>query len=135
MGYIHYRDLQVWQKAMIVVEEIYKLTGRFSVDERFGLVSQMRRSAVSIPSNIAEGKSRGSKKEFANFISIARGSLSELETQLLICSRLRYVNEKENQSTFFLIEELQRMLASLLVKLRFPSSKPPPTPSPTLPPT
>lgn len=122
MSYIHYRDLLVWQKGMVVVEEVYRLTKAFPSEEKFGLVSQMRRSAVSIPSNIAEGKSRASRKEFANFVAIARGSLAELETQLLLSFRLGYIKEIESSSISLLVEELQRMLDSLLVKLRFPST-------------
>ncbi len=122
MGYIHYRELLVWQKGMVIVEEVYRLTLKFPSEEKFGLVSQMRRSAISIPSNIAEGKGRASKKEFAHFVSIARGSLAELETQLLLSFRLGYIKEIESTSTSLLLEELQRMLDSLLVKLRFPNT-------------
>jgi len=106
---------------MVIVEAVYRLTKNFPSEEKFGLVSQMRRSAISIPSNIAEGKGRASKKEFAHFVSIARGSLAELETQLLLSFRLGYIKEIESTSISLLLEELQRMLDSLLVKLRFPT--------------
>ncbi|HLD20503.1 MAG TPA: four helix bundle protein [Patescibacteria group bacterium] len=121
MGYVHYKNLLVWQKGMVIVEAVYRLTKNFPSEEKFGLVSQMRRSAISIPSNIAEGKGRASKKEFAHFVSIARGSLAELETQLLLSFRLGYIKEIESTSISLLLEELQRMLDSLLVKLRFPT--------------
>src|SRR3989339_756060 len=121
MGYVHNKNLLVWQKGMVIVEAVYRLTKNFPSEEKFGLVSQMRRSAISIPSNIAEGKGRASKKEFAHFVSIARGSLAELETQLLLSFRLGYIKEIESTSISLLLEELQRMLDSLLVKLRFPT--------------
>ncbi len=118
MAYIKYKDLFVWQKAMIIVEKVYELTKTLPADERFGLVSQMRRSAISVPSNIAEGKSRGTRRDYSHFIAIARGSLAELDTQVLLCVRLGYARDDDNLLT--LIYELQRMLASLSVKLRFP---------------
>ena len=79
-----YKDLLVWQKSMTLVKDIYRLTRSFPQDERFGLVSQLRRAAVSVPSNIAEGQSRHTSGEFVQFLSHAEGSLSELETQILI---------------------------------------------------
>ena len=88
-----HKDLDVWKKSMDLVVLIYDLTSKFPSDERFGLVSQMRRAAVSVPSNIAEGAARKSDKEFLQFISIALGSLSELETQYLLAIRLNMVAE------------------------------------------
>jgi four helix bundle protein len=90
-----YRDLVAWQKAMELVTKIYRVTKKFPKEEIFGLVSQIRRSAVSIPSNIAEGKGRLSKREFRQFLGNARGSLAELETQILIAQNLNYLNEAE----------------------------------------
>ncbi|MBO5720510.1 MAG: four helix bundle protein [Bacteroidales bacterium] len=81
----NYKNLLVWQKAMDLVVEIYKISKLLPKEEKYGISDQIRRSAVSVPSNIAEGQSRNSIKEFIQFLSIARGSLAELETQLLIC--------------------------------------------------
>lgn len=86
-----HHDLRVWQEAIDLVEAIYDLTKRFPKTEIYGLISQMRRSAVSVPSNIAEGASRLSDREFIQFLGVARGSLSELETQITIAERLGYV--------------------------------------------
>lgn len=83
-----HKDLQVWQRSLDLVEKIYKITREFPKEELFGLTSQIRRSVISIPSNIAEGSARNSKKEFLQFLYIALGSLSELETQCLIAQRL-----------------------------------------------
>jgi four helix bundle protein len=85
-----HHDLRAWQEAMALVNAVYLATARFPEAERFGLVPQMRRAAVSVPSNIAEGAARGSKKEFTRFLLIARGSLSELDTQFRVASNLKY---------------------------------------------
>lgn len=89
-----YENLIVWQKSMDLVTAIYELTRQFPKEEVFGLTSQMRRAAVSIPSNIAEGSRRGSRKDFRNFLLIAYGSGAELETQIKIAKRLSYVEGK-----------------------------------------
>ena len=99
-----HHDLRVWQGAMNLVEEIYKITSLFPKDELYALTNQMRRAAVSVPSNIAEGAARNSSKEFLYFLSIARGSLSELETQLQIAERLGYMKKDcfpDNIETIF----------------------------------
>lgn len=88
-----HQELRVWQQTMDLVEQVYAFTKTFPDDEKFGLTSQMRRSAVSIPSNIAEGAARGSTQEFIRFLHISQGSLSELETQLLIAQRLNYIQD------------------------------------------
>ncbi len=88
-----HQHLRVWQDAMDLVEAVYALTATFPQAERYGLASQMQRAAVSVPSNIAEGAARGSKPDFLRFLYIARGSLSELETQCQISLRLGYVSE------------------------------------------
>jgi len=108
-----YKDLIVWQKAMDLSFEIYRLTESFPPDERFGLTSQMRRAAVSIPSNIAEGKMRGYDGEFARFLSIAYGSGAELETQVLIAKRLLKTNQLDYAPTDGLLDEVMRMLNTL----------------------
>ena len=87
-----HHQLRVWQDAMALVRRVYELSGRFPADERFGLTAQMRRAAVSVPSNIAEGAARGTSKEFSQFLMIARGSLAELDTQLRIAHDLGFAD-------------------------------------------
>lgn len=108
-----YRDLIVWQKAMDLVEAIYKSTQSFPRDELHGLTSQVRRAAVSVPSNIAEGQSRRSTKEFLHHLSIAYGSLSELETQIQIAGRLAYLRGEEAQSLLNKTAEVGRLTNGL----------------------
>ncbi|HEX4796167.1 MAG TPA: four helix bundle protein [Humisphaera sp.] len=104
-----YRDLTVWQKAMDMVEQIYRLTAAFPREEQYGLTNQLRRAAVSVPSNIAEGQGRGVGNEFAHHVRIAQGSLQEVETQLLIASRLRYLSGDLLESVMPLIAEVGRL--------------------------
>ena len=113
-----YKELIVWQKSMVLCNQIYKITESFPQKEIFGLVSQMRRCAVSIPSNIAEGTYRGSRKDFAQFLRIARGSTAELETQLEISINQRFIVKKDVQDIEFLIEEVSKMLSVLIKKLQ-----------------
>ncbi len=112
-----YRDLKVWQKSMDLVVLVYKLLKKLPVEERFALCDQIRRSVVSIPSNIAEGKSRNSIKEYKQFIGIAKGSAAELETQLLICERIAYLDKDDLSETLGLLEEVSKMLAKLYITL------------------
>ena len=112
----HYRDLIAWQKAMKLVTHIYEITKGFPDTEKFGLVSQMRRCAVSIPSNIAEGQARNTKGEFKQFIGIARGSIAELTTQILIAEQLGYIAEP--QETVKMADEVGRILTGLSQSLR-----------------
>jgi four helix bundle protein len=109
-----YRDLVAWNKAMELVTEIYRVTHRFPKEELFGLMSQLRRAAVSIPSNIAEGKGRLSKGEFRQFLGNARGSLAELETQILIAQNLDYLDEAETKRLLAMVEEVGKVLNGLL---------------------
>ena len=109
----HYKELLVWQKGMSLAKGVYGLTAKFPTDERFGLVSQMRRAAVSVPSNIAEGQARHGTREFLQFLSHASGSLAELETQLLLSVDMKYCSEKDVKSAAGLIIELQKMIAAL----------------------
>ena len=111
-----YKDLIVWQKGIELVKIIYKLTQGLPKEGKFGLIDQMRRCSVSVPSNIAEGWGRGSKANYSNFLKIARGSLLELETQLIICKELNLL--KNLDSVFALLEEESKMLNSLLSKLK-----------------
>jgi four helix bundle protein len=112
-----YRDLQVWQKAMDLVTECYLLAQRLPQNEQYGLASQMRRSAVSIPANIAEGFGRWHSKEFVHFLLLANGSLKELETHLLIGNRLAFLSPQETLKPLSLAAEIGRMLAGLRNKL------------------
>jgi four helix bundle protein len=112
-----YKDLIVWQRGMGLVETIYVKTAKLPSAEQWGLVSQMRRAAVSIPSNIAEGYGRQATGEYRHHLSIARGSLLELETQILLCRRLNYLATTEAHPLLTEIDELSRMLASLVSKL------------------
>ena len=89
-----YKELIVWQKSIQLVIDIYKLTKIFPKEETYGLSSQMQRAVVSIPSNIAEGNDRNSSKEFSQFLRIARGSLAELETQIIISEKIGYTNQE-----------------------------------------
>src|SRR5262245_53571165 len=113
MGIKSYRDLIAWQKAMDLVEQIYKSSRQFPRDETYGLTSQLRRAAVSIPSNIAEGQGRRTDREFANFVSIANGSLYEAETQLLIARRLQYLDENQLRLLMDLSSEVGKLLHGL----------------------
>jgi len=108
-----FKDLLVWRKGIQLVKEIYKLTKPFPADERFGLVSQMRRAAVSIPSNIAEGQARKTTGEFIQFLSQAEGSLAELDTQLILAQELGYSSTTQVASAMGLVSELKRMLNGL----------------------
>lgn len=112
-----YRDLIVWQKSMDLVEEVYRITRLLPDEENYVLASQMRRSVISIPSNIAEGQSRKGDKEFSNFLSFAIGSKSELETQLLICLKLGYFSEKEIEKSMSLCDEISKMIYALTDRL------------------
>ena len=114
-GLKSYKELLVWQKSMNMVTQIYDLTKTFPEEEKFGLISQMRRCSVSIPSNIAEGWGRLSRKNYIQFLRISRGSLYELETQILITKQLNYINDSESVEN--LIIEISKMLNSLIKKL------------------
>ena len=120
-----YKDLTVWQRAMELVVEVYKVTEQLPVDERFGLVSQMRRCAVSIPSNIAEGRRRGSRKDYHKFILIAYGSAAELETQLEIINRLPFGKTIDTAKAEKLLNETIKMLNKMASTLRQEEPKKP----------
>lgn len=113
-----YRQLKVWQKAMDLTVEIYNLVKNLPREETYALSDQMRRAVVSIPSNIAEGQGRNSDKEFTNFLSIARGSLWELETQIEICERLNYIDSKLASKIYILTTKVSKMLNSLSNSLK-----------------
>jgi four helix bundle protein len=113
-----YRDLIVWQEAIQLVKEIYQRTADFPEKETFGLTSQIRRAAVSIPSNIAEGQGRHSSKEFRHFLGIALGSIGELETQIIISQEINYLKDIELRSLLTKTDDLRKMLKSLINSLK-----------------
>jgi four helix bundle protein len=114
MAWTHYRDLVVWQKAMDLVDAVYDLTRRLPKEELFALSDQMRRAAVSVPSNIAEGHGRQTDKEFRQFLSIAKGSVFEIETQIMICIRQRYLTEDQAAAALSLCGEVGKILTRLI---------------------
>jgi four helix bundle protein len=113
MGVKSYKDLIVWQKAIELVLAVYQHTTAFPKDEIYGLRQQLRRAAVSIPSNIAEGQCRSTTKDFLHFLVMARGSLGEVETQVLISQRFAYFNEKQTNDLFARINEVGRLINGL----------------------
>lgn len=110
----NYRELLVWQKAMQAAEDTYNIVKTLPKEEMFALSDQMRRAAVSIPSNIAEGNARGTNKETVHFLYIAQGSRAELETQLELCRRIGYITEKDLQYMLAQTQEIGSMLAGLI---------------------
>ena len=109
-----YQDLEVWKRSMELTEEIYRLTEHLPKEESYGLTSQMRRAAISVPSNIAEGYSRLSPKEFIRFLTISLGSKSEIQTQILICIRLGYIEKAQTERALALTDEVGRMTYALI---------------------
>ena len=112
-----YKDLVVWQKGIALAKVVYRLTQNLPPEEKFGLVAQMRRSAISIPSNVAEGQARHTTGEFIQFISHAEGSVAELDTQLILSVELRFCDNSSAALALELIDELRRMLNVLRRKL------------------
>ena len=114
MAWTHYSDLIVWQRAMDLADEVYRLSRLLPREELFSLADQMRRAAVSVPSNIAEGHGRQTEKEFRQFLSVALGSVYELETQLQIGVRQTYFRETDVQEALSLCREISKMLTRLI---------------------
>lgn len=112
------KDLVVWQKSILLAKKVYTLTVDLPLNERYGLVSQIRRSAISIPSNIAEGAGRNNKGEFIQFLGIASGSCYELETQLILLSELKYKSEDEIRESLNALFEIQKMIYKLKEHLK-----------------
>jgi four helix bundle protein len=112
-----FKELIIWQKSMELVEEVYRIIRLLPPEEKYALADQIKRSAVSIPSNIAEGKGRNSDREFLRFLNIANGSAYELETQLIICQRLGYIKAEQLLIAFQLCNEIGRMLNAIINKL------------------
>ena len=117
MAFSSYCDLSVWQKAMELTDEIYRLARLLPKEEIYSLSDQIRRAAVSIPSNIAEGRGRQTDNDFRHFLYIAKGSCYELETQLLICVRQCYLTDEDVKAALSLSDEVSRMLTSLIKTL------------------
>jgi four helix bundle protein len=113
-----FKDLIVWQRSMELAVTVYRITQKLPANEQFGLTSQLRRAAVSIPSNIAEGYGRQSTGNYRQFLSISRGSLMELETQIDICERLKYLAVLETENILKEITEISKMLTSLISKIK-----------------
>ena len=113
-----FRELIVWQKAMSFVTEIYKVSKQFPKDETFGLTSQIKRSAVSIPSNISEGYGRQGLNDYLRFLNIAMASLFELQTQLEIAYNLEYINKEKFDNLYELTREIERMLSSFIRSIK-----------------
>jgi len=120
MGQGGYKDLIAWQKGMALVAAIYDATDGFPADEQFGLVSQLRRAAVSVPSNIAEGKAHYSNRDFVRFPRHARGSLAEIETQVLIAQQRGYLSAETTAKVTQQLDELGRILSGLINSLKVP---------------
>jgi four helix bundle protein len=118
----NYKELVIWKRAIKLTVDIYKISKEFPSDEKFGLISQMRRSSVSIPSNIAEGAGRRTDGEFANFLGIALGSVCELETQLFVAHELEYLKDDDFMSLTSELTEIQKMLYSFILKFKNKSS-------------
>jgi four helix bundle protein len=113
-----YRDLIAWRKAMELVTDVYRVTQAFPREERYGLTNQLRRAAVSVPSNIAEGQARFSHKEFHHFLSHARGSLVEIETQLTIAENLGYLDPNQTRPLLDKASELGKVLNGLIASIK-----------------
>ena len=114
----NFRNLLIWQKSMVLVTKIYTVTNNFPKEEVFGLTSQIKRSAISIPSNIAEGLGRESNKEFLRFLNISIGSLFELQTQLEIAKNIIYLDEETFNNLYEDTRELERMIVSFTNKIK-----------------
>ncbi|MBQ3717693.1 MAG: four helix bundle protein [Paludibacteraceae bacterium] len=108
----NYKNLHIWQEGINLARKIYEVTANFPANEKYGIVSQMTRAAVSIPSNIAEGAGRNSNKDFANFLSIAIGSIFELHTQIAICEQIGYINEETTKQLEQQIYTLQQQITT-----------------------
>ena len=113
-----HKNLDVWKKSLDLVEIIYRLAELFPKSEIYGLTNQMRRAVISVPSNIAEGAARKTKKEFIQFLHMAQGSLSELDTQIEIAKRLGYSSEDQSKTLFEIMQDVDRMLSGLIKSLK-----------------
>ncbi|HVH85147.1 MAG TPA: four helix bundle protein [Terriglobales bacterium] len=118
MGNIEsHRDLVVWQKSMDLTVLVYRLTQRFPANEMYRLIAQMTPSAASVPANIAEGHARGSRRDYSQFLAIAKGSLMETETYVMLSLRLNYVNQSDVEASLSLITEISKMITAIRTRL------------------
>ncbi len=113
-----FKELEIWKRSRLFCSQIYAITSKFPSDEKFGLTNQLRRASVSIPSNIAEGSSRNSNKDFARFLEIAIGSAYEVETQLLIASDLGFIDTEELEKTVIELNEIIKMISRFRTTLK-----------------
>lgn len=125
-----FRELVVWQRAFVLAQRIYAVTQHFPSEERYGLTAQMRRCAVSVPSNIAEGYHRGSRRDYIRFLAIAQGSLAELETQILLSRSLHLASEDDLSDVLSALDEVSRILRALRASLREKKGSNKPNPKP-----
>ena len=114
----NFREYDIWKNAIEIAKEIYLLTEQFPNAERFGLISQIQRAAVSISSNIAEGASRGSEKEFSHYLQIALGSAFEVESQLIIAQEIAYVKSEDTEKMLIKLQTLQKQISFLITKIK-----------------
>lgn len=115
---MYYKNMEIWKKSIDLVEEVYSITKYLPKEEKYAITDQMKRAAISIPSNFAEGQGRNTTKDYLQFLSIARGSVYELDTQLEICLRLKYFTKEQIHNTCTLCNEINRMINSIITKLR-----------------
>jgi four helix bundle protein len=120
MSISSYRDLIAWQKAVDIVVDVYKATKGYPSEERFGLALQMRRAVVSIPSNLAEGQGRSTRKDYIHFLHIARGSIQELETQIIVSERLEFISKEIREGLLDRLGEVGRLVNGLIRSLSSP---------------
>jgi four helix bundle protein len=113
-----FKELEIWKRSRLFCSEVYQLTSNFPESEKFGLTNQLRRASISIPSNIAEGSSRHSNKDFTRFLQITLGSAYEIETQLLIANDLKFISEKELQNTISELQEIIKMISKFKSTLK-----------------
>jgi four helix bundle protein len=113
-----FRELIIWQKAMDMIVDIYKISAKFPSEERYGLTSQIRRAVISVPSNIAEGFGRKTTSDFIHFLHISRGSLYEFQTQLEVSLRLSFISKNEADELLVKAKEIEKMINSLILSLK-----------------
>lgn len=118
MGYKNFQELVVWQKSMLLARQVYLLANELPPTETYALSAQLKRATVSVPSNIAEGHGRSSKNEYSHFLSIARGSLYEVETQLILAQQVGYFSAEKIQPLLDLCDEIKRMLSKMITTIQ-----------------
>ena len=117
----NFKELKIWQESMSLAKDIFALTRKFPTEEKYGLISQLNRAVVSVPSNIAEGAGRDSQKEFNQFLNISLGSCFEIETQLILANEFNYISKEELQTLTEKVTKIQKMICKLKDSIRQPS--------------